>query len=88
MKIIYECEKLAILEDNERFIVHILDNYRMVKEVVANRSNLIPTLKKEFNTAETKVKKSLFGRKKTDTFYSNNSLVDNIKRMLNICKFY
>ena len=88
MKIIYECEKLAILEDNERFIVHILDNYRMVKEVVANRSNLIPTLKKEFNTPNTKVKKRLFGRNKTDTFYNNNSLVDNIKRMLNICKFY
>ena len=88
MKIIYECEKLAILEDNERFIVHILDNYRMVKEVVANRSNLIPTLKKEFNSPNNKVKRSLFARKRADTFYSNNSLIDNIKRMLNICNFY
>ena len=88
MKIIYECEKLAILEDNERFIVHILDNYRMVKEVVANRGNLIPTLRKEFNTHDSKVKRGLFNRKKKDTFYNTNSLVDNIKRMLNICNFY
>ena len=40
MKIIYECEKLAVLEDNEKFIVHILDNYRMVKEITTNSKNL------------------------------------------------
>ena len=47
MRIIYECENLAILEDNEKFIVHILDNYRMVKELITNKTSLLSTLKQE-----------------------------------------
>ena len=78
MRILYECEKLAVLEDNERFIVHILDNYRMVKEVIASRNNLIPTLKKEFNAP--KEKRRLFRKKKI----TNINLIDSIKQMLNI----
>ena len=52
MRIIYECEQVAVIEDNEKFIVHILDNYRMVKEIIASRNNLISTLKEEINEQE------------------------------------
>ena len=64
MRIIYECEMLAVLEDDDKYIVHILDNYRMVKELVVDRDNLISTLKKEINEPKNIIKGSLFGSRK------------------------
>lgn len=62
MKIIYECEKVVILQEKELFVIHILDNYRFVKEIIANRNNLLSILQKEFDN--TKLKKGfIFGKK-------------------------
>lgn len=83
MRIIYECERLAVLEDNERFIVHILDNYRMVKEVIANRGNLISTIKKEFNEPKDKTRRSIFGKKKSKNLIHNKSEIDRIREIIN-----
>ena len=62
MRILYECEKVAVLQEDETFIVHILDNYRMVKEIKTNRKNLFSILKVE--CCNTKFhKKITFGKK-------------------------
>ena len=49
MKIIYECEKLAVLQDGDKYIIHILDNYRMVKEINTNSRNIFTILNEEFH---------------------------------------
>ena len=84
MRIIYECERLAVLEDNERFIVHILDNYRMGKEVIANRGNLISTIKKEFKEPKDKVRRSIFTRRKSKNIIHKRSEIDSIKEILEV----
>ena len=62
MKIIYECEKVVILQEEDKFLIHVLDNYRFVKEVEANSKNLLSVLKKEF--PNTKFKEGVvFGKK-------------------------
>ena len=38
-------------------------DYRMVKEIITNRSNLISTLKKEFNTSNPKAKRSILKKR-------------------------
>ena len=50
MKLIYECEKVAILQGDKEYIIHVLNDYRLVKEIIVNKNDLIPTLKKEFNS--------------------------------------
>lgn len=62
MKIIYECEKVVILQDDEKYLIHVLDNYRFVKEIQTNKENLFSILKKEFPDAEFK-KSYIFGKK-------------------------
>lgn len=74
MKIIYECEKLAVLEDDERFIVHILDNYRMVKEITTNSKNLPFVLNDEFN---------LFKTKKVKNYIKKIGNMGTVKQILN-----
>lgn len=64
MMILYECEKVAVLQEDDKFIVHILDNYRMVKEIIVNRGNLISTLKKEVKCDKYPCEKVVFGKKK------------------------
>lgn len=67
MKIIYECEKVAILQEDDMFLVHVLDNYRLVKEIQTNRMNLLSILKNEI--PDLKLSKSdLFVNKKTGSF--------------------
>ena len=81
MKILYECEKVAILEDNEKMIIHILDDYRLVKEVITNRSNLVLTLKKEFNKDD-KHRKSIFKKKKK--LYNQQNVEVNINDIMDM----
>ena len=66
MRIIYECEKVVILQEKDKFLVHVLDNYRFVKEIQTNRKNLLSILKKEFSN--TKFKEGyVFGKKLNTT---------------------
>lgn len=83
MKIIYESERLAILEDNDNFIIHILDNYRLVKEVVTNRCNLISTLMIEFNGPKCKEKKRKINKKKTTNSLYLSAEINDINQILN-----
>ena len=83
MKIIYECEKLAILEENDKFIIHILDDYRLVKEVVTNRCNLISTLMIEFNQPKSKEKKRKINKKKTTNPLYLSAEINDINQILN-----
>lgn len=55
MNIIYECEKLVILQEEDAFLIHVLDNYRFVKEIKTNRKNLFFELKKEFPNVKFKI---------------------------------
>ena len=48
MTVIYESEKVAILQEEDNYLIHVLDNYRFVKEIKANQKNLLSILKKEF----------------------------------------
>ena len=67
MRIIFECEKLVILQEEDKFLIHVLDNYRFVKEVEANKKNLLSILKKEF--PNTKFKAGVvFGKKLRSPF--------------------
>ena len=62
MNIIYECEKLVILQEEDDFLIHVLDNYRFVKEIKTNRKNLLSILKKEFPNTKFKIG-NIFGSK-------------------------
>ena len=62
MKIIYECEKLVILQEKDDFLIHVLDNYRFVKEIKTNRKNLLLILKNEFPNTKFKIG-NIFGKK-------------------------
>ena len=61
MRILYECEKLAILQEEDLILIHVLDNYRFVKEIKTNKDNLRSILKKEFHHTEFK-KSFVFGK--------------------------
>lgn len=80
MMILYECEKVAVLQDDDKFIVHILDNYRMVKEIITSEGNLISTLKKEVKCDKYPCEKVVFGKKKL-THIRNE--VSEIEKVLN-----
>ena len=54
MRIIYECEKVVILQEDDNYLVHVLDNYRLVKEIQTNKKNLLSILKKEFTNTKFK----------------------------------
>ena len=67
MRIIYECEKLVILQEEDKFLIHVLDNYRFVKEIRTTGKNLLSILKKEF--PNTKFKEGVvFGKKLKSPF--------------------
>ena len=67
MRVVYECEKVVILQEEEDYLIHVLDNYRFVKEIKANKKNLLSILKKEF--PNTNFKESFtFGKKMNRTF--------------------
>ena len=82
MRILYECEKVAVLQEDENFIVHILDDYRMVKEIIVKRNKLLSTLKKEIPSKDTK-KKSIFGKKNKRCMCKCCEL-DNIEKILKL----
>ena len=77
MKLIYECEKVAILQGDKEYIIHVLNDYRLVKEIIVNKNDLIPTLKKEFNSK--KKRKFNFNKKKLNDL----DIVNKIKLILN-----
>ena len=83
MKLIYECEKLAILQGDERYIIHVLNDYRLVKEIIVNKNDLIPTLKKELNIEVVK-KRFVPKKKKIGKNIYFNSELDNIKKTLKL----
>lgn len=80
MMVVYECEKLVILQDNEKFIIHVLDNYRLVKEIVTNRNNLISTLESEFS--DTVFKKGFFFGGKLKKFVTESIDIEKILRFV------
>ena len=79
MRILYECSNLAILEDNDNFIVHVLDNYRIVKEVKTHKDNLIPTIKKEFKD-DINIQKIIFKELNANP-KNHESDIDKIKKV-------
>lgn len=62
MRVVYECEKVVIFEDKELFVIHVLDNYRFVKEIKTDRANLLSVLEKEFHDT-TFIRGFCFGKK-------------------------
>lgn len=67
MRIIYECEKLVILQEDDKILVHVLDNYRFVKEIKTNSKNLLSILRNEFPNTKFK-EKVVFGKKILNSF--------------------
>lgn len=70
MKILYECESAAVLQEGEMFVIHVLDNYRLVKEMVVNRKDLFSTLKEVFTKGKKKEELRLF--KKNNRVYQDS----------------
>ena len=83
MRILYECERLAVLEENDKFIVQILDNYRIVKELITSRNNLISTLLNELNQSKEKLKSSVFGKNKEKCSICLNPEIECVNQILN-----
>ena len=79
MKVIFESEKVALLQKDDLFIVHILDDYRLIREINTNRKNLLSVLNEELDE-KNKTKKSL--RRKRKTANSKISTIENIKKVL------
>ena len=76
MNTVYIDERIAILEDKDNCIIHILDNYRLVKEVVTKKDNLLSTIKKEFKE-DSKLKKLILKELK-----EKDSDIDKVKKIL------
>lgn len=69
MRVIYECEKLVIFQEEDLFVIHVLDNYRFVKEIKTNQSNLLSVLESEFH--DVKFKRGInFGKKMLKPIYN------------------
>ena len=56
MKVLFESEKLALLQEEDLFIIHILDDYRLVKEINTNRNNLLSVLSEELEEDRKSIK--------------------------------
>lgn len=79
MKVIYESEKVALLQKDDLFIIHILDDYRLIKEINTNRKNLFSVLSEELD-GNNKSKKIL--RRKSKTVNNKISTIESIKKVL------
>jgi hypothetical protein len=79
MKVIYESEKVALLQKDDLFIIHILDDYRLIKEINTNRKNLFSVLSEELDE-NNKSKKIL--RRKSKTVNNKISTIESIKNVL------
>jgi hypothetical protein len=79
MKVIYESEKVALLQKDDLFIIHILDDYRLIKEINTNRKNLFSVLSEELDE-NNKSKKIL--RRKSKTVNNKISTIESIKKVL------
>jgi hypothetical protein len=79
MKVIYESEKVALLQKDDLFIIHILDDYRLIKEINTNRKNLFSVLSEELDE-NNKSKKIL--QRKSKTVNNKISTIESIKKVL------
>lgn len=79
MKVIYESEKIALLQKDDLFIIHVLDDYRLIKEINTNRKNLLSVLNEELNE-KNKSKKII--RRKSKTKDNKISTIESIKKVL------
>jgi hypothetical protein len=79
MKVIYESEKVALLQKDDLFIIHILDDYRLIKEINTNRKNLFSVLSEELDE-NNKSKKII--RRKSKTVNKQNNNNESIKNVL------
>ena len=79
MKVLFESEKLALLQEEDLFIIHILDDYRLVKEINTNRNNLLSVLSEELEEDRKSIK---ILRRKSKIANNKISTIESIKKIL------
>lgn len=79
MKVLFESEKLALLQEEDLFIIHILDDYRLVKEINTNRNNLLSVLSEELEEDRKSIKTL---RRKSKIANNKISTIESIKKIL------